>query len=313
MKLPPNFRPMKASKIKHLDELKPCYPLLATPKLDGIRCVTFEPIVQLDLFSKKQCQAYSLSLEQIPNNFIQETLRGYGGTGLDGELITYDTGKMDKYNPVQSKVMSRDGKPDFVFHVFDLVMPLPYWERMRILKDELDWTDCPRLQKCLPKMIKDEEALLAYESKMLEQGYEGVMLRHIDGPYKFGRSTPREGYLWKLKRFLDAEATIIGFEEQMHNGNEATIGNTGLMERTDHKANLTPMGMLGALIVNGHNGIEFKIGTGFDHATRTAIWQNQDAYKFKVVKYKYQPHGVKTAPRCPVFLGMRDGKDMNEN
>ena len=28
-----------------------------------------------------------------------------------------------------------------------------------------------------------------------------------------------------------------------------------------------------------------------------------------LVKYKFQPHGVKVAPRCPVFLGFRDSTD----
>ena len=42
-----------------------------------------------------------------------------------------------------------------------------------------------------------------------------------NAPYKQGRSTVREGYLLKVKTFLDDEATVVRFEERMHNGNEA--------------------------------------------------------------------------------------------
>jgi len=35
------------------------------------------------------------------------------------------------------------------------------------------------------------------------------MLRHPQSPYKQGRSTPKEAYLLKVKRFSDGEAVIV--------------------------------------------------------------------------------------------------------
>ncbi len=137
------------------------------------------------------------------------------------------------------------------------------------------------------------------------------MLRSVDGPYKFGRSTAREGFLYKIKRFKDAEATVIGFEELQRNGNEATQDAFGLIERSTHKENMVAGATLGAIVVCGHNMQKFKIGTGFDAATRLEIWNNQDKYLHRLVKYKYQPHGTKDAPRCPVFLGFRSELDMS--
>jgi DNA ligase-1 len=120
----------------------------------------------------------------------------------------------------------------------------------------------------------------------------------------------KEQFMLKIKRFTDAEAMVIGFEELMHNENEAEINPHGLMERSSHKANQRPGNTLGALICSGHNGVEFKIGSGFSATERKEIWDNQDKFKMQLVKYKYQPHGVKEAPRSPIFLGFRNPADM---
>jgi DNA ligase 1 len=304
----PDFRPMLAAKIKELGLLQ--YPLLATPKVDGIRCITREKQIY-DLFAKTNVEAVSRVLLPIPNLHIQQTLASYNLTGLDGEIVTYTDGQMDNYNTVQSKVMSEAGTPDFYYHVFDLIEPRPHWDRVAWLKDEMKFPEDTRLRKLLPVLIQDEAALLAYEEAVLLQGFEGVMLRHVDGPYKFGRSTFKQHWLLKLKRFQDAEATVIGFEELMRNQNEQTKNALGLSERSDYQENMVPAGTLGALKVVGHNGIQFNIGTGFDDATREDIWRNQQTYLYQKVKYKYQPHGVKTAPRCPVFLGFRPPGDLD--
>jgi len=303
----PDFRPMLAAGIKDMTKLT--LPKLATPKLDGIRCVTREKQI-LDLFGKSTVEAVSRSLTSIPNRYVQQVLGEYDLTGLDGELITYTDGVMDEYYQVESKIMSRDGTPDFKFHVFDLVEPLPYWDRMEWLKDKLVFPETSRLLKVLPVLIQSIEQLNAYEEACLQLGFEGVMLRDIDGPYKFGRSTFNQQWLLKLKRFEDAEATIIGFEELMVNGNEAVTNALGLSERSSHKANLIPGGKLGALIVVGHNGVQFNIGTGFNDEQRRDIWMKRDSYKCKLVKFKYQPHGQKDAPRCPVFLGFREDMEV---
>ena len=144
-----------------------------------------------------------------------------------------------------------------------------------------------------------------FEEECLEAGYEGVMIRDPNGPYKNGRSTEKEGFLLKLKRFEDAEATILGFEERQHNGNEKDDSG----KRTTHKAGKTGLGTLGAIKVMGLNGIYkgvlFDIGTGFDDAQRADIWRNLDVFQGRTVKFKYFPSGSKDKPRFPVFLAFR--------
>jgi DNA ligase-1 len=135
------------------------------------------------------------------------------------------------------------------------------------------------------------------------------MVRDPRGPYKHGRSTPKEGWLLKVKRFVDAEAVVIGVVEQEHNVNEATRDALGRAKRSSAKAGKRKTGMLGALLVRDvKTGVEFAIGSGFDEAARRELWLTHVVGR--LVKYKSQPSGAKVAPRFPVFLGFRDEGDL---
>ncbi|ONO07742.1 hypothetical protein [Burkholderia cenocepacia] len=158
------------------------------------------------------------------------------------------------------------------------------------------------------------------ETRFLADGYEGMMIRANNGTYKCGRSTEREGGLVKVKQFVDGEAVIVGFEEEMHNSNEATRNATGRTERSTSKAGLQGKGTLGALICASlerphtnatvENRYKFNIGTGFTAAQRRDFWSNRDALLRKIVKFKHFDHGTVDAPRHPVFVGFRHPEDM---
>ncbi len=109
----------------------------------------------------------------------------------------------------------------------------------------------------------------------------------------------------KLKRFVDADFEVIGYEERKHNGNEATKDELGRTKRSSHKENKVGLGDLGALVLQG-DGFTFSVGTGFDDATRKALWEIRDkGLVGRLAKIKYFPIGVKEAPRFPVFIGWR--------
>jgi DNA ligase-1 len=162
-----------------------------------------------------------------------------------------------------------------------------------------------------PITLENEAQLEQIEAQWLAQGYEGVMMRHTSGPYKCGRSSMNEGYLMKLKRFSDAEAVVIGFQEEMFNANVAMKDAFGRTKRSSHAGNKTGKGTLGALIVRRESdGVEFNVGTGMDNATRLEIWENQGKYLNQLVKYKWFQVGTDERPRHPVFLGFRDINDL---
>lgn len=277
------------------------FPLYASAKLDGVRCVVSDGV------------ALSRTLKAIPNAYVQQVLSHAMLHGLDGELIVGPAFAEDVYRQTSSGVMSQDGEPDFTFHVFDYyTLPdVPYSKRLSDLQSWFRANPFPRCTLLEQKLIENEEQLLAYEQEMLGLGYEGLILRNLNGIYKHGRSTAREGYLLKLKRFSDGEARIVGFEELMHNANEAQLDELGHTKRSSHQENLVPMDTLGALHVEDCvTGVAFKIGTGYTAQHRKHIWQQRDRLVSAIVKYKHFEIGVKDAPRFPVWLGFRDSIDM---
>jgi DNA ligase-1 len=287
---------MLAGKVTDVHELE--YPVLASPKLDGIRCLIIEG------------QAVSRNLKPIPNRAISDMLAGL--PSMDGELIVGPPTAPDVFNRTSSAVMSRDGIPEFRFWVFDVLLrgPLPFNQRLELART---WAAAsPKHVQHVPhKLIKTAEGLLEYEAQHTLAGYEGVMVRSLDGPYKAGRSTEREGWLLKLKRTEDSEAEIIGFVEQQHNENEQTRDELDRAKRSSHKAGKRPAGTLGAIQVKDlYSGVEFEIGTGFDATTRADVWARRPVFLGRTAKYKFLPVGVKEKPRHPVFVGFRHEGDL---
>jgi DNA ligase-1 len=301
------FRPMLASPA---DMSKLRFPLWLSPKLDGIRALVINGVVM------------SRSLKPIPNQHVQELfghLEGY-----DGELIVGSPTHIDCFRNTTSGVMSRDGKPDVNYHVFDRHdLTACTWEtRYQSLVSHVS-----NIIQVPHYLVYAHEAIESLEIEHLDMGYEGVMLRDPNGPYKNGRSTAKEGWLLKVKRFEDSEALVLGMEEKMHNGNEPTVGELGQTKRTSHQENLVPLNTMGALIVRDlKTGVEFNIGTGFTDEERD-YWWNQFYYEFEsfepnggrlrecykpteIVKYKYFISGSKDKPRFPSYQGIRHKEDM---
>lgn len=282
------------------------YQLLASPKLDGIRAIVLDG------------KLVSRTLKPIRNQFIQSTLGRPELEGLDGELIVGAPYGEGVFNRTTSGVMSEFGSPDFRYHVFEdayLGVNSPnstLIERLEALTLRPIFLQTSTPVKYLEqKLVENITHLMQIEEEYIQQGYEGAILRWVLSPYKQGRSTLREKYMLKLKRFADSEATILGFEELLHNENEATKDPRGYTARSSHQANKRPGGTLGKLLVRDlyKPEWEFNIGGGFDFALRDQIWESQDSYLGKVVKYKYLPVGTLDRPRHPIFLGFRDLSD----
>lgn len=274
------------------------YPLLASPKLDGVRCLVIDNV------------AMSRSLKPIPNKHVQRLFGRKEFNGLDGELIVGEDCGPGVFQRTSSGVMSIEGCPDATFHVFDTFLgDHGFRERLLLAKSRIKGY----VNLCLVEHVNlmSEDALLKYEASKLSDDYEGVMIRDPRGPYKHGRSTLKEGWLLKLKRFVDSEAEVIGYACLMHNANEATRNELGQQERSSKQDGKVAMDTLGSITCRDlKSGVEFEIGTGFTADQRRLLWIGRAKLKGRIAKYKYQPVGVKDKPRFPVFLGFRDKRDL---
>ena len=284
------FRPMLATDAD-LGKLR--FPLLASAKLDGVRAVVRDGVV------------FSRSNKPIPNAYVQKLFGKY--THFDGELIVGDPTSKTCYRDTISGVMAQDGEPAVRLFVFDHVgnTSAPYLHRAERL--DLEKPHVVQHKQVLCLRLAD---VLKYEEQCLDDGYEGLILRDPNAPYKQGRSTVKEGYLLKLKRFVDDEAVIVNCFEREHNGNEARTDELGRTKRSSHKAGKIGRGDLGGFVLRSSSGVEFSCGTGFSDAERAAYWAGKDRLIGKIAKFKYFPVGVKEAPRHPVWLGFRDPIDM---
>ena len=286
------FKPLLAYTVKDAEALR--FPVLVSPKLDGIRCVIHND------------QPVSRTLKPIPNQFIQSELGFY--PPFDGELMVGDPLDPAAFNKSTSGIMSRDGEPDFTYWVFDYV-EAAFWHmsfetRLMMAKETIKhW---PRAKLVPHTKANNTEELMHLEAHYVGLGYEGVMVRVPWGTYKFGRSTESQGLLGKVKRFEDTEGTIVGYEELMRNENEATINNLGYQERSTAQAGQIPGGTLGALIVSHPDWEDtFGIGTGFTADERFTLWQIRGTLINQKVRFKHQPAGAKDRPRFPSYLGLR--------
>ena len=288
-------KPMLAGKCEQPEALN--FPVLATPKLDGIRCLKIRGL------------ALTRSFKPISNTFAREWIEANLPDGVDGELML----RGGTFNATTSAIGRESGEPDFVFHVFDYVSEdtdVPYACRMQELARLPEWE---HVAKVLPVEIKNAEELAAFEERCLAERYEGVMVRDPAGPYKCGRSTEREGLLLKIKRFEDAEAEVLEAYEGMSNHNEAERDAFGRTKRSLSKAGMVGRGELGGFIVRVvETGVEFRLG--YNHVVggidRVSLWERRETLAGKLVKFRHQPSGAKDAPRFPKFVGWREAWDL---
>lgn len=107
-----------------------------------------------------------------------------------------------------------------------------------------------------------------------QQGGEGLMIRQPGSSYVHARS----GTLLKVKQWLDAEAIVLRYQA-------AKNGMKGLM---------------GALWCLTPEGLEIKVGTGFDLRDR----RNPPPIGSKIT-YRYTHKTKSGKPRTPAFVGIR--------
>lgn len=291
------FRVMKGEPVV-LEHLR--YPGLASSKLNGVRGYV------------RNGSVWSTANKLLPNVNLQDVFGKF--EHLDGEFIVGDpSDTQNSLNRTTSIVMS-DDKPitGLKFYVFDHIADTdaPFSARTLLMNAAVKQYKSQLLVPLEHVTIRSEAELLVKEVEYLKAGYEGLIWRDPDAPYKFGKSTAKQAWMGKMKRFTDDEAEIIGFVEEMFNGNAATISETGRTKRSSAKAGKTGKGRLGALTLRRKDGVTFNCGTGFDDRLRQDIWDNQREYLGQLAKYKFFEIGSGNVPVLPVFLGIRDKRDL---
>lgn len=237
----------------------------ATPKLDGVRGIyytnKFDPYTGLYSRTSKKLYGFE-SLTQT----LSEIAANAGWSFIDGELII--PGRTFQY--IQGVVMSRTHpEKDLVrFAVFAVGNPHGFANThamMREMRHVLNVANGDERVYAIPDLLipNDPESIQDACDDYVRGGFEGVVLRHPDIPYRRGRTNA----LVRYKPFKEADLTIQGVVEG--EGKYA--------------------GMLGALelcgIAEGRQ-VRVKCGTGFEDSERDLdLWKSRRGKPFTV---KYQ-------------------------
>jgi DNA ligase-1 len=285
------------------------FPMLASTKLDGIRC------------TMQGGRLLSRSLKEIPNRFVQERFTSLGlPDGMDGELICGDPSN-DPYKRTHSIVMSDEKTLDFYgdtirWHIFDKFHAQDGFRvRHEDAKTHVCVCNSPYVRLVKHVSVRTIEELEVFERSTLAQGFEGVMLRAPEGPYKQGRATLGQGWLIKVKRYQEAEALIMDCYAEQENTNEEFTNELGRTARSSAQAGKVDKDQLGGFNVVGqgafYNGIDFKVpNSSITHDDRKKLWEGRDDLKGKLLVYKFFPCGSDVRPRHPVFKWFRDRRDV---
>lgn len=295
-------KPMLATS-QSLDPYAISYPKLASPKLDGIRALIHHELGPV-----------TRSFKPIANTYIRRMLNHNEFTGLDGELVTRNTdGVIRTFNEVQGDVMRRDGEPRYQLQVFDdFTLPdLPFEQRYERAQQRVAALASEDMIVVPHVLVATPEQLIQLHGEYVASGYEGTMVRALDGKYKSGRATAKQEWLLKYKDWVDTEGEVVGFIEQQRNDNVAFKGELGQTKRSTAKGGMVPADTLGKLEVRTAQWGVLEIGCGvMVHDERQHVWYNQGAYLGRTVTFKYQPSGMQDKPRFPTFKGWRDRRDM---
>lgn len=293
-------RPMKGAAIDDLSQLR--FPLYASRKIDGFRCV----LDRHPLTSR---------LSRFPNEHFHKTLSGVlpSGCMLDAEVVVGKRRGPGVLQRTSSGLTSQAGVPDFTLWVFDRpgLPDGPGWlDRYLAAADLVGSIAHPRIRLLRHLYIEDLPRLQEYLDESLELGYEGIITRSVDGPYKEGKATLKQQFMLKVKPFEDAEGRITGWFEEQENTNEAKREATGKLKRSSSKEGKRPKDRLGGFILNDiKTGVEVRVGGGFTQAQRIGLWRLIRAghdFRGTLVRYKKQKVGEKDKPRHPGFVEFVD-------
>lgn len=298
MSIPEGFKPQLA--IEHTKVKTQPSNRYMSEKLDGIRCIIFGGV------------AYSRSLKKIPNLSIQNYAKKFAEVleGMDGELIVGDKNASDVFNKSTSGVMRIEGEPDFTFWVFDQFHPTATW--LQRYSRLVNYVFTPKRVVLLNHHpVTDDSDIDEFEAEMLAQGAEGVMIRDADAKYKCGRSGTKTPELQKVKRFVDNEFEIIGWEPKYTNTNEAKTNELGRTARSTAKDGMVALDTMGALILCTSIGDVFNCGSGMTDAIREDLWERRETLMGQLAKVKYFDVGNGyNVPRFPVLVGIRHSDDL---
>ncbi|CAB4142717.1 DNA ligase [uncultured Caudovirales phage] len=186
----PKLLPMLANKYNPESSTSRKFPYFVQPKYDGQRCIYDAP-------NKRLLSRTGQMILSLPS--LLERLVLFQYPSLDGELYCHGKSLQQILSSTRQTVNIVDDE-SIKYMVYDLPVPdIKQRDRIQLLKTLANHTE-KRILISEYSIVYSHEEVLQMHSTYVDRGYEGVMLRHPDGLYRFG---PRTSDLLKFKTELD--------------------------------------------------------------------------------------------------------------
>ena len=283
--LVPDFKVMLApNQLADISKIK--YPCYVENKLDGYRCVY---IPNKGFYSRSGKTFGNTNL-----NTYFKSIFNCGDYVLDGELYVHGLEFQKFTSIVNTENIKIPNTLKFV--VYDCV-PLNDWinqecninreKRLKLLREVITGTiaEHNKILDISVDLVYNSNELKKIYKEHLQNGYEGSIIKSVDGLYQWKRVTINSGEMLKLKPFktLDLEVKAVYSGE----GNFKDVA--------------------GGITVN-YNGIEVSVGSGFNLETRKLMKKNPTEYIGKIAEIKYFEETVDRSLRFPTFVRWRFDK-----
>lgn len=263
------LKPMLAIK---WDESKVKFPCMIQPKLDGVRCTIYEG-EEVRLMSRR---GKEFNIPHI-KAFIE---KHRDLIPLDGELYCHDSLSFQGIISAVKKLSKDTDKIGLI--VYD--KPISNYtnlERQLAINLSLGMLDDEApIKKLETYRCSNIEEILEYHKKFVKQGYEGSIIRNMDGLYEFGH---RSNNLIKLKDFYDEEFPIIDVVEATGRDKGTAI-----------------------FILKAKNGKEFNARPQGSKELRSKYLRDRKKLIGKQCTVKYQELSDYGIPRFPSAIAVRD-------
>jgi len=244
-------------------------------KLDGVHCLTVvdyqSRTVTMYTRNGKELINFPHITDYLTTN-LDNIARSYV---IDGEIMSATFQDLMKQVHRKDNVQSSDA----VLNVFDIV-PLSEFKsgkgsmgqrrRLNFIKENFSKifgdSGCIEIVSWIEvdlDTLVGEVEFKDFNKQMLDQGYEGVMIKDVDAPYECKRTVS-----WlKQKPFIEVSLAVVGVEE-----------GTGKNE-----------GRLGAIICEGTDDGKFirvNVGSGFTDDQRIEFWDAKDSLIGQIVEVR---------------------------
>jgi len=263
---------------KRLSKWKP--PYIVQPKYDGERCRAI-PIGEGKYMLLSSQENPFFSVPHVTNFLSTLQL----DIELDGELYCHGMSFESIHSIVSRTVNLHPNHEEIRFHVFDIIDDNSQTVRLYNLTRLPLKSNCT---KVAPFFICNslEDIMKTYDL-LLNKGFEGIIVRHLEAPYVRKRSV----YMMKFKPKKEDIYEITGYKEE--------VSKDGVFKDR-----------LGALTCVGDDGTAFSVGSGLNDGERENLWNSRETLKGKKVKVQYQHlTSGKKVPRFPVFIEVMENSN----